>query len=88
MTIRKKTIEVKAFKFNYEKAKKMLKTNVECSIIYNIVFPYIKVDNCFVMNTLEGVREVADGDYIITGINGNNYPCKLDIFKKTYDIIE
>lgn len=25
------------------------------------------------------------GDYIITGINGEKYPCKPDIFKKTYE---
>lgn len=25
------------------------------------------------------------GDYIITGINGEKYPCKPDIFIKTYE---
>jgi hypothetical protein len=29
-----------------------------------------------------------DGDYIIKGVNGEFYPCKPDIFKKTYDILE
>jgi len=28
------------------------------------------------------------GDYIIKGVNGEFYPCKPDIFDKTYDIIE
>lgn len=28
------------------------------------------------------------GDYIITGINGEKYPCKLDIFKKTYEPVD
>lgn len=25
------------------------------------------------------------GDYIITGVNGEQYPCKPDIFRKTYE---
>lgn len=38
--------------------------------------------------TLEGVHEATVGDYIIRGINGEFYPCKPDIFEKTYDIVE
>ena len=40
------------------------------------------------INTLEGVMHANVGDYIITGVNGEQYPCKPDIFKKTYEIIE
>lgn len=40
------------------------------------------------IKTLEGVMEVSNGDYIIKGVNGEFYPCKPDIFHKTYDIIE
>lgn len=25
------------------------------------------------------------GDFIITGVNGEQYPCKPDIFEKTYE---
>jgi len=28
------------------------------------------------------------GDIIITGVKGEKYPCKPDIFKETYDIID
>jgi len=28
------------------------------------------------------------GDYIITGISGEQYPCKPDIFELTYELIE
>lgn len=38
--------------------------------------------------TLEGVMHANIGDWIITGVNGEQYPCKPDIFEKTYDIIE
>lgn len=40
-----------------------------------------------VIPTLEGNMEVSDGDYIIKGIEGEYYPCKPEIFLKTYDII-
>ena len=36
------------------------------------------------MNTLEGGHIVCPGDWIITGIKGEKYPCKPDIFEKTY----
>ena len=38
--------------------------------------------------TLEGVMEARRGDYIIRGVNGELYPCKPDIFKKTYELLE
>ena len=35
--------------------------------------------------TLEGDHIACPGDYIIKGINNEFYPCKPDIFKKTYE---
>jgi hypothetical protein len=37
------------------------------------------------IDTLEGGHIVCPGDYIITGIKGEEYPCKPDIFKETYE---
>lgn len=37
------------------------------------------------INTLEGDMKVSTGDYIIRGVNGEFYPCKPEIFEKTYD---
>ncbi|CAB4134485.1 hypothetical protein UFOVP273_104 [uncultured Caudovirales phage] len=37
------------------------------------------------INTLEGGHVVSPGDWIITGIKGEHYPCKPDIFKDTYE---
>lgn len=39
----------------------------------------------FGIKTLEGWHVVSDGDWIITGIKGEKYPCKDDIFKATYE---
>ena len=37
------------------------------------------------IDTLEGAHHVSAGDYIIRGVNGELYPCKSDIFEKTYE---
>lgn len=37
------------------------------------------------IDTLEGGHIVCPGDFIITGVNGERYPCKPDIFVKTYE---
>jgi hypothetical protein len=38
--------------------------------------------------TLEGVMTAKPNDFIIRGVNGELYPCKPDIFEKTYEIAE
>ena len=43
---------------------------------------------CMYINTLEGVMRAEPGDYIIQGIAGEIYPCKPDIFAKTYELVE
>lgn len=43
--------------------------------------PYLGV----YIETLEGKMLANYGDYIIKGVNGEFYPCKPDIFEKTYD---
>lgn len=40
------------------------------------------------IKTLEGVMLATPDDYIIQGIYGELYPCKKDIFEKTYDKVE
>jgi hypothetical protein len=35
--------------------------------------------------TLEGTMRADVGDYIITGVNGEQYPCKPEIFWKSYE---
>lgn len=40
------------------------------------------------VNTLEGTMAANPGDYIIKGVNGEFYPCKPDIFEKTYELVK
>ena len=41
-----------------------------------------------VIETLEGFHEVTDGDWIITGVKGERYACKPDVFELTYELVE
>lgn len=50
-----------------------------------VVIDAYKTDKEVVIHTLEGDMKASVGDYIITGVNGEKYPCKPDIFEKTYE---
>lgn len=47
-----------------------------------------KTDRKIYIETLEGTMEARPGDWIIRGVNGELYPCKPDVFEKTYEIID
>ena len=40
------------------------------------------------VETIEGPLHVSRGDWIITGVKGERYPCKPDIFAATYDLAD
>ena len=44
--------------------------------------PYMEIE------TLEGTHIALLGDYIIRGVAGEIYPCKPDIFERTYEEVE
>jgi len=49
---------------------------------------FFGVRDTLTIRTLEGDMLANIGDYIIKGVNGEIYPCKPDIFAKTYDKVE
>ena len=49
-----------------------------------VVVEAYQTDREITIHTLEGDLMASVGDYIIIGVNGEKYPCKPDIFKKTY----
>ena len=85
---RKKPIVVEAIQYTDDEvdtliAIKNFLTNQDLRVSYrNPDHPVIKIE------TLEGVMEASIGDYIIKGVSGEFYPCKPDIFKMTYDLVE
>ena len=42
----------------------------------------------FTVETLEGLMEGKAGDWLITGIDGEVYPCDADIFARSYDVVD
>ena len=93
--IRKKPVEVEAFRLTREMCNKLkgenkgrFKVNIgkhECTIHTCIVHGHVKK---IIIPTLEGDMVAGLGDWIIKGVNGEIYPCKPDIFEKTYDVLE
>lgn len=37
--------------------------------------------------TLEGQHKASRGDFLIRGVHGEHYPCKPEIFEKTYEAV-
>jgi hypothetical protein len=79
---RKKPVVIEAVQFdgtkdNAEKIKEWTNATIHTSQDRSINNLYI--------STLEGVMTASTGDYIIKGVNGEFYPCKPDIFEKTYE---
>lgn len=50
-----------------------------------VVIDAYQTDKELDIETLEGTMHANVGDWIITGVNGEQYPCKPDIFEKTYE---
>lgn len=50
-----------------------------------VVIEAYQTDKEMVIQTLEGPMHASVGDWIITGIRGEQYPCKPDVFDRTYE---
>lgn len=76
MKYRKKPVEVEAIQYTGENLPEII----------NFVGRNLRVrGNLVVIFTLEGEMIVSELDYVIKGVNGEFYPCKPDIFEKTYE---
>ena len=92
MKYRKKPVVVEAVQWNGLNLEE-IKEFVGDSLIYNISDAAWKVGKDaptvhIKIKTLEGIMIAKAGDYIIRGVNGEIYPCKADIFEKTYEVAE
>ena len=52
-----------------------------------IIIEAYRTDKELIIQTLEGPIKASPGDWIITGVQGEQYPCKPEIFEKTYEPI-
>lgn len=84
MKYRKKPVIIEAIQWtgiNLEEIKWFMKEAFKGSSISEETFE-------FTIQTLEGDMKASLGDFIIKGVNGEFYPCKPDIFQKTYEEVE
>ena len=87
---RKKPVVIEAFQLTWDFIKSV---NAPSWVIKNrtIKFFYTdKIENSqyALIDTLEGQMRANANDWIIEGVNGEIYPCKPDIFEKTYELVE
>ena len=84
MKFRKKPIVIEAEQFlPFEDDKGKPQSNILCV--------YMDIENSktnWSISTLEGRFDVTPKDWIIKGIKGEVYPCKPDVFAKTYDEVK
>ena len=52
-----------------------------------VVIEAIRLNRRIKVETLEGTMTGEVGDFLITGVKGEQYPCKPDIFKMTYELV-
>lgn len=50
-----------------------------------VIIEAYQTDRPMDIETLEGIMHADTGDWIITGVKGEKYPCKPDIFDATYE---
>ena len=96
MKYRKKPVVIDALQWTGTNKREMFDflTDYQCTDQYmsaegkNFYIDHWKVPGGLVTKTLEGEHLANIGDYIIRGVCGEFYPCKPDIFKKTYEKVE
>lgn len=91
---RKKPVIIEAFQLSYEMAigkqrvPKWFSEEVNDGSIEVFVTAKIQGSQYCKIKTLEGIMTANAEDFIIQGVQGEIYPCKPDIFKATYELIE
>lgn len=95
MKFRKKPVVIDAWQLDISNTdetislyEKIYKTKVTSNLGIAKIMKSIIQDNGISIPTLEGNMLASDGDWIIQGVNGEFYPCKPDIFEKTYEVAE
>ena len=87
MKFRKKPVEVEVFHWEGKSPFHLRKWWAKNTANRATRF-FVNDDLTVAIPTLEGTIIANVGDYIICGVSGEFYPCKPDIFEKTYDKVE
>ena len=87
---RKKPIEIECIKFTGNNISE-LKNFVGDALVMSFLQmdPWSEhSDPDFSIRTLEGDMKISKGDFVIQGVSGEFYPCKPEIFEKTYEVVD
>ena len=86
---RKKPVIIEAFQYGIDNRPNWFDDKVTSNdIITHVGTDRKEIQDYYCeINTLEGVMTGKLGDFIIQGVNGEIYPCKPDIFEKTYELV-
>jgi hypothetical protein len=95
MKFRKKPVIIEAFKYDGDLKDRngLFYVPFWAQEAYKKGIMYYGAETCdlppceLYIETLEGTHHVSVGDYVIQGVNGELYPCKPDIFEKTYEMV-
>ena len=87
MKFRKKPVVIEAWQFTDENKNKLLSNLQQFQMNISASFDENN-EPVILIPTLEGEMTAKLGDWIIKGISGELYPCKPDIFEKTYEPVE
>lgn len=83
---RKRPVVIEAVQFNGFNPEGNLESELNefmrGQVSYNMSSP-----DRLIIKTLEGDMQANVGDWIIKGVHGEVYPCKPDIFEKTYEAV-
>lgn len=86
MKYRKKPVVIEAVRWTCDNWKE-IETFLGADVMFGTIYePDPACVAC--IDTLEGKMYARPGDYIIKGVNGEYYPCKPDVFAKTYEAVE
>lgn len=84
---RKKPVVIEAVRFTKDNWKEVESFTNNQAYFTNPEISFNGKSTC-IIPTLEGQHIATEGDWIIKGVNGEFYPCKPDIFEKTYENVE
>ena len=90
---RKKPVVIEAITFDEFVAHGLLNPDSPPSVVRGMPWAFKYKGNptiqeneeCYLIPTLEGTMKFKRGDMLITGVKGEIYPCKRDIFEATYE---
>ena len=86
---RKKPVVIDAFLLGVDAEPEWFAEAVANGVVYSKeYYECLNKEHLWYIRTLEGVMVAHEElDYIISGVNGELYPCKADIFEKTYEAV-